>query len=91
MISIAFTQAMFHIILHTDVFDSVYSWLYPLNVRLSLGNVLFVYLCPLIALVSIVLLILKRVTPLECIISVVLNVSIPFLVICILVTVNGGV
>ena len=91
IITVTLSQTMFYLLLRATIFNSEsYSWLYPLNVRLSLGNLIFVYICPIFVLMTIIFFILKKITLLECIVDAALNSSIPFFVLYVVITVNGA-
>ena len=51
----------------------------------------FPLIAPIIALISITFMMFKKTTLLECIVDVMANAAIPFLVLYIIVGVNGGV
>lgn len=91
IIIIIVSQAMFKLLFSGIFTKDFYEWAYRANVRLSLGNTIFVFICPAAAIMAIALLWLKKITLLECIIDFSANALTPLLICFVLVAVNGGV
>ena len=89
--SLFISQCMFMVLFSGMVSDEFYNIVYPLNVSLSLSNTLFIRVCPIMIIPAIILFAIKKITLLEWLINVFLNIITPFLIIYIIVAVNGGV
>ena len=90
IVIIIFTQVML-LLLMSGILKGSYSRFYSFITQLSISNAGFAFISPLIALVSIALLIFKKITLLEFVINFVINASMPFLFLYVVVKLNGGI